>query len=82
MYFSFVSAVVDSTILVRTSSFDPSSDMVVPRYLKLDSFEVFYLPPFNDPLDSIGAVGHDLCFLCTDLHTLKYVMLSQDSQQN
>ena len=55
MGFGFVRAAVACAILERTSGFEPSSERIAPRYLKLVSVLSFN---HDFPLDAIGTVCH------------------------
>ena len=56
MIFSLERAAVVGAILERISGFDPSLEMIAPRYLKFLS------------LEAIWVVCHHFCLVWTDLH--------------
>ena len=69
MTFSLATADVVWAILESTSGLDPSSNTIVPRYLKTDGLQ-FLVVYGNVSSDAIGAVCHQLGLLCTDLHAI------------
>ena len=62
MTFSLERAAVVWAILERISGFDPSLEMIAPRYLK---FYTFY---FDLSLEAIWVVCHHFCLVWADLH--------------
>ena len=69
MIFSLERASVVWAILERISDFDPSLEMIAPRYLKLSTSSSLW--PFiliSWSLEAIRVVCHHFCLVWTDLH--------------
>ena len=60
MIFSLERAAVVWVILKRISGFDPSLEMIAPRYLKLSTPLTFYL---DLSLEAIWIVCHHFCLV-------------------
>ena len=65
MIFSLERAAVVWAILERISGFDPSLEMIAPRYLKFSTPLTFYL---DLSLEAIWVVCHHFCLVWADLH--------------
>ena len=74
MGFSFVRAAVACAILERTSNSEKSSEITVPRYLKV-CYGTQLLPFYLDlPLDANDTVCHQFGLLPTNFHLILYLV--------
>ena len=68
MSFSLERAAVVWAILERISGFDPSLEMIAPRYLKFSTSSSLWPFYLDLSLKAIWVVCHHFCLVWTDLH--------------
>ena len=70
MVSSFVRAAVVWADLASISGLDPSSVTMILHILEAVDKVQFDVTDHDVGADAVGVVGHQFCFLCTNLHAI------------